>query len=485
MSLSSSLHSALSGLNAASRAVELVSSNVANAMTDGYAQREINLASQTVGGSGAGVRVVGITRIVNERALADQRDANANMANAETQAAAWLSIETAIGYPTERGSLTDRIDQFEAALISAASRPEETIRLEDAVYKAVNLAEGLNNISDEIAETRMEADADIADMVSQLNTQLEQVQSLNWQIFRMGNSGDDSASLLDERQALVDSISEIIPVHQVERDGNQIALFTPGGATLLDGPAAELSFTPHAVITANMTLENGTLSGLELNGEPLGLHSSYGSIEGGRLAAAFEVRDVITVEAQAGLDALARNLIERFEDSGLDATVATDGLGLFVDGAASFDPTSEPGLAARISVNANIDPDSGGQAWRIRDGVGAIAAGNEGDASLLSAMAESITETRVAASGVSAGVSRSLAGIAFDLLSEIESNYSKHEGAQAFHSARAEAIAYEIAQDGVDTDTEMQKLLLIEQAYAANARVIQTVDELMQHLLEL
>ncbi len=41
------------------------------------------------------------------------------------------------------------------------------------------------------------------------------------------------------------------------------------------------------------------------------------------------------------------------------------------------------------------------------------------------------------------------------------------------------------AADGVDTDAEMQKLMLIEQTYAANARVISIVDELMQILLGL
>ena len=39
--------------------------------------------------------------------------------------------------------------------------------------------------------------------------------------------------------------------------------------------------------------------------------------------------------------------------------------------------------------------------------------------------------------------------------------------------------------EGVDQDHEMQSLLLIEQTYAANARMIQTLDDLMQTLLRL
>ena len=45
--------------------------------------------------------------------------------------------------------------------------------------------------------------------------------------------------------------------------------------------------------------------------------------------------------------------------------------------------------------------------------------------------------------------------------------------------------AEELNAVGVDTDQEMQSLLIIEQAYAANARVISVLDGLMQKLLEM
>ncbi len=485
MSLTSSLASALSGLTAASRSIDVVSANVSNAMTEGYAKREIQLASDTVGGNGAGVKVVGITRLVNERALADQREASANSANAGTQADAWLRIETAIGFPTENGSLSDRIDDLEAALISATSRPEETIRLEGAVSAAVALADSINSIADEIADVRMDADADIANMVKETNTMLQQVETLNWQIFKMGNSGQDTAALMDERQAIVDSLSKIIPVRQVDRDGAQIALFTSGGATLIDGPAAELSFTPHSIITPNMTIESGVLSGLELNGEPLSINSTYGSIEGGRLAAAFEVRDSIGPEAQAAIDAIARNLIERFQDSSLDPSISSSGTGLFTDNDAVFVSSDEVGIANSIQVNSLVDPDNGGDVWRLRDGIGETVAGEVGDSSLLAALADRLSETTAPASGPSVGLSRSISGLASDFLSSADASYRYQEDALAFHTARSDALAYELAEDSVDTDDEMQKLLMIETVYAANARVIDTIDQLMQQILEL
>ena len=46
-------------------------------------------------------------------------------------------------------------------------------------------------------------------------------------------------------------------------------------------------------------------------------------------------------------------------------------------------------------------------------------------------------------------------------------------------------ISSEEICNGVDSDYEMQMLLQIEQAYAANAKVVQTVESMIQTLMEL
>ena len=66
MTISGSLANSLSGLTAASRAAELVSSNVANAMTEGYGRREVVLTPRSMGdGTAAGVNVTGVRREVD------------------------------------------------------------------------------------------------------------------------------------------------------------------------------------------------------------------------------------------------------------------------------------------------------------------------------------------------------------------------------------------------------------------------------------
>ena len=59
------------------------------------------------------------------------------------------------------------------------------------------------------------------------------------------------------------------------------------------------------------------------------------------------------------------------------------------------------------------------------------------------------------------------------------------DGEQSFSSAQNTALKELELSKGVDTDAELQELLRIEQHYAANARVITTVDELLQTLMNI
>jgi len=108
MSLSASLANALSGLTASSRRAEVVSSNVANATTEGYGRRELEVAARSIGGTGAGVAVIGVTRHVDAALLSDRRLADAAAGDAGAQSAFLAKIETLIGTPGDAGSLTGR-----------------------------------------------------------------------------------------------------------------------------------------------------------------------------------------------------------------------------------------------------------------------------------------------------------------------------------------------------------------------------------------
>lgn len=484
MSMSSALNNAVSGLTASSRMAEIISSNTANAMTQGYARRELSLSSETLGGDGGGVRILGVNRVVNESLLQDRRIADAEAANSTARTDFYSRFESALGDPETQGSLSSLMSELEGSLIEAASMPDSTARLTSAVTAAGNLADKLNAISDDLQQVRLDADHSIADQVKELNDTLQKIEVLNRTITSEVSVGNDAAGLMDQRQALVDRIAEIVPVRTVARDNNQIAIYTTGGAILLDGSASEVTFTQSGVMNADMTVGSGALSGLTLNGNPIS-SSDDGAFGGGTLGAAFAVRDELAPAAQEQLDAVARNLIERFADPSVDSSLASGDPGLFTDGGGAFDPANETGLAGRIQINAIVNPAQGGEVWHLRDGLGATSAGSVGDASLLNSLSGALSEAVAPASGGFGSALRSASGLISDLLSSASAKRQSSELEQSYAVARQETLTELTLADGVDTDYEMQMLLKVQQAYAANAKVISAIDEMMQRVLEM
>ncbi|NJM83524.1 MAG: flagellar hook-associated protein FlgK [Tabrizicola sp.] len=375
MSITSALSSALTGISAASRQAEILSSNVANATTPGYARREVQLSARELGGTGQGVRVVGVTRETDQYLINERRIADASNADRGNRSDSLRRIEAAFGTPEQPGSLTARIAAFDQALIEAAGRPNEEARLANVAFAAQSLARGFNDATDALQQDRATADRSIAFEVDTLNTALRQVHDLNTQLRSFAGAGHDLSALLDQRQQLVDSIAAIVPLREVPRGQNQIALVTLGGATLLDGLPAELGFVSSNTVVAESSVLAGGLSGLRINGQTVATSGDASPVLGGRLAALVAVRDDVLVQAQAKLDGLARDLVDRFADPALDPTRLPTDPGLFTDRGAVFLPTDEIGLAGRIAVNALADPGQGGALHRLRDGLMATAPG--------------------------------------------------------------------------------------------------------------
>ncbi|KMK65390.1 flagellar hook-associated protein FlgK [Puniceibacterium sp. IMCC21224] len=482
MSLSGALSNALSGLRANTRSAGIVSSNISNALTDGYGRRELALSSSTLGGSG-GVRVDGVIRHGDPVLLSDRRISDALSGNAETLQGFATKAEFLLGDPSDTGSLAGRLGAFENAFITAASNPSATQRLETVAQAAKDVASTLNTISKGVQTSRETADSAIARQVEDINSTLQRVEALNTQIAKATRLGQDPSALIDERQINIDAIAKAVPLRSVPRDDGMVAIYSIKGATLLDGSAATLEFTQTQVIQPQMTQGNGLLGGLTINGRAINT-SQDGPLAGGTLAANFQIRDLDAVGIQAQLDGVARDLVERLGPGGADTTLAAGDPGFFTDAGALFISTDETGLAGRIAVNTLVAPGSS-EIWRIRDGLGAVSPGEVGDASLLQAIQSALTETRPSASVALGTVERSMSGFATELTSSVAA-YRVNNDAQVSY-ARAQNIALREleAADGVSTDAELQVLMQIEQNYAANARVMNVVGDLMQVILSI
>lgn len=271
----------------------------------------------------------------------------------------------------------------------------------------------------------------------------------------------------------------------IARDNDRISLYSDGGLILLDSSAAEFSFSQTGDTMPHMTVSNGLLSVLELDGNPVRVSGNSAQIRGGALMAQFEIRDELSIEAQEQLDTVARDLIERFETSGLDPTLTATDPGLFTDDGSRFDAAAPAGLALRIALNAVVDPEAGGDSWKLRSGLGAAASGDQGDATQLQAFSAILTTARAVAGGTFGTGLMQAADVSEALITKAGSNAHTAEQRLSFATSSQLEMEAMVAEQGVDTDAELQRMMQIEQAYAANARIISVIDELMDTLLGL
>ncbi len=482
MSISSALSNAMSGLTTTSRMAEIVSSNLSNALTDGYGRRSLELSARQVGGLGAGVQIDAVTRFVDAGLLADRRLADAALAGQDRSARMLVRLEQALGGPDDAAGLGAKLARFEQALIGASSDPASETRLNEVLSRLTDITTTLQGNTKTIQSLRQEADARIAGDVEALNAALLQVEAMNADILRLRSTGNDVSTLLDSRQQVVDKIADIVPVREMSRDNGTIGLMTTTGTTLLDGRALQFGFEPTPTIVADMTLNSGALAGITLDGVPLDSATGIGRLDGGSLGASFALRDQTLVDAQNALDGIAADLIARFEDPTSDPTLGPGDVGLLTDEGGPLDFADIDGLAGRIDVNPVIDPAHGGMLSLVRDGLNAATPGPVGSASQLDRWVDALSVARADVPGSNL---RSAAGRVADFTSQIGLTRLNAEEDLSFTSARWDTLREAELTNGVDTDQELQTLMRVEQAYAANAKVIQTVDFMMQRLMEI
>lgn len=482
MSISQALNNAVSGLTANSRMAEVASSNLSNALTEGYGRRQLEVSAADMGGYGTGVRVDGLVRDVDKGIIGDRRLADAALAGQDRMADFLSRLENAVGAVDDPASLSARLAAFEGALINAGSDPASEQRLSLALSRLGDVTGTLQNAAREVQQLRQDADTAIARDIDLLNAKLAEVEQLNSDIVRTDSRGLDPSALYDQRQRAIDVIGDIVPVRELVRENGRLALMTTSGELILDGSAPTYDFQQTNTIVAQMTLASGALDGVSRDGNPMSSVNGFGRLDGGSLAAAFTLRDEILTNAQTGMDEVAADLIVRFSDPAVDPSIFAGDPGLLTDGGAAYDPLTLDGLAQRISINASVDPAQGGLISRWRDGVGAIGSGPVGNATQLNAWVDALSSRQSIGPGIPDASARGHVAV---LTSDIGTSRVRSDEALAFAAARRDMLYQAELESGVDSDQELQNLLRIEQAYAANAKVVQTVGAMMQTLMEI
>ncbi len=328
MGLSQALNTAISGLRANQAALQLVSSNVANAETPGYVRKTVTQI-QTVAGDSSNVRVTGVNRELDSYIQKQVLTETSGAAYADVRSNALQNLQGVYGDPTSGTTIESNINNLTSALQALSTSPDSSSARITVINSAQSLAQQLNTTSAGIQSLRSSAESALNNSVNTVNNALKQIATINTQL--LGTSGNDaaSASLLDQRDQYVTQLSQQLDIRVVANDNNQITVFTNSGVQLVGSEAATLSFNPQGTVTPN-TLWNadptksnvGSITLSFPHGGSIDLVATN-AIRSGAIAAYLDLRDNTLVQAQTQVDQLAASLSSALSDTTTDGAAVS------------------------------------------------------------------------------------------------------------------------------------------------------------------
>ncbi|MBP2231148.1 flagellar hook-associated protein 1 FlgK [Azospirillum agricola] len=480
MSVQLALSAALSGLRTTQQQAALLSHNIANATTPGYVRRDLALSASVTGGQGAGVKVDAIARKVDELLIRDARYETSRYTGQEARASALADYALVLGQPQDERSVSTLLSKLQQSFARLHDMPNDDAAQNAVVAQAVALTQGLNNAAEAARTVETDARNRLQNSVDTVNASLQRIGELNGAIASLDAKGGDTGDLRDERDRLLDTVSEEIGIRTYSRDDGQVVVMTRNGQTLLDGQL-DPGEKPLTIVGNDLMANGSRLVWLGSGTPPTGTNPSPDTeIQTGRIMGYVQTVKQDMPRALAQLDELAAGIVQRFRSAETDPDMTKPGL--FTDNGAAY--TTTAGLASRIAVNNLVRTES----WRVQSGVLALAALPAGDQTQIERFSAAFTATTGAfAPGLDLPTAATTLGDYATAMVSVQQGYrttaesemnSRKISADTLQSAR-------LNRDGVNIDDEMQKLLLIEQSYGASAQVVQVAGRMIDILLQI
>jgi flagellar hook-associated protein 1 FlgK len=325
MSLSGTLNTALAGLTVTQQALQIVSSNVANAQTPGYVRKTLTQTS-TAAGDSISVRMQSINRDLDDLIQTQLRQATSGGTYADKLSDLYQQLQTVYGAPGSATGVDTLFNNFTTAMQSLATSPDSFAAQSTAVNSAQLVARQLNSMSSSIQTMRGAAEQGIAADVGTANTALQQIAAINNQVSTSNAADPTTSTLMDQRDKYIDQLSTLMDIRVVKGQFNQLSIYTGSGTQLVGATAGILSFNPQGTVTPG-TLWNsdptksgvGTITLTAPGGGSLDLITA-GAIQSGEIASYLQMRDKILPQAQTQLDDIAAQMSQAMSDQTVPGT---------------------------------------------------------------------------------------------------------------------------------------------------------------------
>jgi flagellar hook-associated protein 1 FlgK len=453
----SSINTALSALRYNQLAMDTASQNIANVSTEGYARRRVESASAGTPTTSAmwsrsqtpdgGVRITGITRMTDAFLDARGRTEHGKQSYLDTRQAVLDRLETGMGEPGDNG-VAAVMAEFRSAWSDLANNPANDAARSQVLARGSALADAVaiqsRNFTVEAGDQRVRLNA----MVTETNTLASDLAATNKAIQVSRLDGSEAGNLLDQRDLLALRLSELTGGTAKVNDAGGLDFAVNGVALVTGGRGGRLDVTSGVTPTG---AADGAPIRLQVV-DPVDRSPRAVSGLSGEVGAVIEVLDTTIPGYLTRLGDVAKQLadsVNAIHRSAYDAEGGT-GADFF-----AYDPADPAGTLAVL----------------VTDPAG------------------------VAASGVPGGA---VDGSTADLLAELTGPESAYQqvvngfGTEVASGRRLAASQQMLTQQvdgsrdqlaGVSLDEEMLSMVQYQRGYEAAARVLTTVDSMLDTLI--
>ena len=449
------LSSAVSGLFAHRRRLDVISHNVANSNTIGYSRQRVDLVSASGAGVGihsgssrslGGVEVAGITR--SRDSFLESRSLEASGSSAKLVAShdVLTSVEALIGEPSDHGIIAG-LDAMWGAFDDLANFPDALPQREAAIQSAVTVTGRLNEIDRQLRQLHETTKESLQSDVARVNALTSEIATLNEAISAVATDLSPN-DLLDQRDLAASSLAQLVGARtRTLADGSMDVYL--GNTTLVQGSR---TFTVEVAETTDATLS------------PLGFQRVGLEVAGlvtvtdiaGKLGGKLDGLNGTIPDSINSLNEVAQQLItdvNTLHQAGEDLNGATGGP--FFDGS----------NAGTISVSADIQGDA-----RL------VAAASQAGGTRDGSNAADIANLRSSTTGADATAVSFVATLGLTAQAVGQRASAESDAFQRVEEARLTARS-------VNVEEEMVDLIEAQRSYEAAARVVSTIDQMLDTLV--
>lgn len=463
MGITSILNIAKNALFAQQTALQVLSNNVANVNTKGYARQEAVLVEDAnlrtdLGLLGNGVRVSMIISHYDKYLEASVAKENNSLEEQKTYEQYFGRIESILD--ESNSNLTANVTAFFSTWQDLSADPLSITSRSNVATAGANLSTGIRNVFGELKDLQTEMDDNVSQEVESTNSILSAIAVLNDQIYAAGAGGGENNSFVNQRAQLLRELSGKIDIQYfADRDGG-MTVMTSGGKPLVDrGTVYELSAEKSPVTNFySITWQGNSQVSVDITD----------SIRGGVLKGLIDLRDNQAAGFMSSVDDLAQSImaeVNGIHSAGFNMN-GTTGINFFTNltqnFASAMDISDEVKTdVMNIAVTSSVsNPSNNDIALAIADlGIGSVAISGQ-DTTYVDFTAS--TSSRIGS------------------LSQNAQNLSEyHQNLMTSVEKQRDSIS------GVSIDEELSNLIKYQYAYQAAARLINAADTLMNSLLEI